>query len=205
MDFLLQNKEWVFSGIGVAIVTLAITLAPSIFQWLKQIRRGTSRFAGTYEAYICRIRNDGTFLRSAVQIASSLRGFRVIFNSYRYRYRGQIRLFGHNIFIEMRGPNHEGYMYCVFKEPLGDFDVLVGVFAAITSTRLPVAGRILMRRTSRAFEDVMPAFLNANDLSAGIACNVKAMVDNLIIVPDLPVFQYEELVKEVHNGNSTGD
>jgi hypothetical protein len=118
----------------------------------------------------------------------------VTFNSYRYRYRGKLRLLGHNVFITMRGLNHDGYMYCIFKEPLGHFDVLTGVFAAITTNRLPVAGRMLLRRVhGMDAANVVPAFLAATEVSA----TAKALLHNdsgdLVIVPDLPIWQYREL------------
>ncbi len=40
MNWLTENKEWIFSGIGVAIVTLAVRLLPPLFK--TRPRRGSA-------------------------------------------------------------------------------------------------------------------------------------------------------------------
>lgn len=194
-EFITNNKEWVFSGIGIAIASLLLSLAKIAFNFSKLLKSKSHRFEGVYESFNCRIKNDGTFLKSGLRIHKTIFGeLKAEFNSYRYRYVGEVRHRGHNVYIDLSGINHDGYMHCVFKEPLGSFDILIGVFSAITSNRLPVCGRLLLKKTSASsLLEITPSFIEESNIDPRIASVLNTNVKNLDIVEDFSVYLIEEI------------
>lgn len=195
IDFILNNKEWIFSGIGIFLISVAVTFVKIFINRRKLSRTGADMFVGIYEVYQFRIRNNGTFLKSKIKISKSFSGNLVVeLESVRYRYKGIAKIRGHNIYLYLSGLNHDGYLHCIFKEPLSSFDILFGVYSGITSSRLPVCGKLLMRRHGlNDYLQVTPAFLRASEVPRKIKQLLESTTENLIIVDDLPVYLFEEL------------
>jgi hypothetical protein len=118
----------------------------------------------------------------------------------RYQYKGVAKLRGHNIFLCMNGINHDGYLYCIFKQPLSNFDILQGVYAGITSRRLPVCGKIAIHKIgASSIHAVIANFIKSNEVDPRIARLLEGSYNNLIEVEDLPINILAELPEIDHS------
>lgn len=193
-----ENRQWLFSGIGVLALSTLAVITKAILNYANLWKRNSRLYEGVYETYMCRIRNDGSFIKSGMQIRRSLLGnLKASLIMVRYEYTGEAELRGHNVFFRMKGLNRAGYLYCIFKQPLGDFDILQGVYAGITSRRLPVCGKIVMRKTgTSSLQSVRPVFLRSDEMDSRITRLLEGKFQNLIQVEDLLVNVLSELTEK---------
>jgi len=187
MSLLSKNGEWIFSGIGVYLLTLLLGIGAFIVRYALSRRARLNRFAGIYEALQFRIRNGGGFIRSSIAIQRRMTSLHVEVIMPRYRYAGECFVKGQILYIVLKGFEHDSDFFLIFRDPLGSFNVLVGVYAAITAERHPLAGKIVLRRTG--FSDhkaIIPAYLAANEAPNEITELLSNKTGNLVIV-DHPI------------------
>lgn len=186
MNSLARNIPWIFSGIGVYALSLLIGLAVLLLRRYSNASPQLRRLVGNYEALQFRIRNIEGLLRSPIFIQRrGIGGLRAELHTDRYHYVGNCIRKGQNLFFILKGKEHDAYFYLIFKEPLGSFNLLVGVYASITRDRQPLAGRIVLRRSELTDKNLLrPGVLSLDEVPRTITDLLLNTTGNRIIVED---------------------
>lgn len=87
---------------------------------------------------------DPTVIRSYAHITFGAADEPVRFESFRYKYKGTFTLDDNSIYLFLDGDGHTEHVLFILNDPLSpEFEVLTGVFAAVTEERVPAVGKIL--------------------------------------------------------------
>lgn len=105
---------------------------------------------GIYEAMHLSTAQNGKVISSVVEITSDNTDRLVVaVESFKYRYTGDVIADGRSVTLRLSGDGHEEQMTMIFGQPLsGEFDVLLGVYGAVTETFVPVCGKILAHKVA---------------------------------------------------------
>lgn len=147
-SLLYENKEWLFSGAGCTILTALYLLVRSVRNRRIDWRRPP--LEGYYETYHLNTADPqiSYVIHSILEIKRDLFGrYSVDMKSRGYSYQGILDADGKNIYLTMDGKKQDERMMIIFCEPLSpDFDILPGVFSAVTEKWEPACGRILAKK-----------------------------------------------------------
>ncbi len=120
----------------------------NVHQPIKGAADGYAKYEGHYECYHKSTSEEPTVIRSHVHITFGTADKPVRFESFGYKYKGALALDDNNVYLFLDGDGHTEHMLLIFNEPLTpEFDVLTGIFAAVTEKRVPVVGKILWRKS----------------------------------------------------------
>jgi hypothetical protein len=193
MTLFATNKEWVFSGIGVFVLSVTLSSVVWLFARLRAYRLGLGRFTGLYEVYQCGVKDRSAFIRGVLRVGSVWTGSRAEYRSHRNIYRGRLRTSGQTVFVELTGIDIAARKYCIFADPMADFEALVGVSASITAFRhLPMAGRVLLKRC-HDHAVILPLRLPEDQVPEPIRRLVRASTETQIIVNEPPFEHFADL------------
>lgn len=105
---------------------------------------------GMYEAFHLSTAQNGKVISSVVEITSDNTDRLVVaVESFKYRYTGDVIADGKCVTLRLAGDGHEEQMTMIFGEPLSrEFDVLLGVYGAVTETFVPACGKILAHKVA---------------------------------------------------------
>lgn len=174
LDFLSQNKNWIFEGVGVwvlgGVVTVLAWAARQIYFRVSGISAAIPRYEGCYEVYRFKVRDNGQVTRVAAEVKATWMGrLRVTLRSDKYRMHGTLAVKFHNIYISLRSEARDVRALWIFHEPLNQFDFLIGVSADITLAGLPTASKILLLKVPATSVDrVVTGELHASEVDPRI-------------------------------------
>ena len=139
-----------------------------------------SKYVGHYESFHKSTSEGPVVIRSALHICV---GGQVEVESFGYRYKGNFTIQDSNLYMFLAGDGHDEYMLFVFNEPLTlEFEVLTGVFVAVTEGRVPAAGRMYFQKC------VHPTKCERISLET-VRSPIRSFLDcpgNPLVVPKLP-------------------
>lgn len=190
-NWIITNREWIFSGCGVAVISGL--LVGSRFLWKRRTRRVAQVHAlcGYYEVFHLSSALPGKVIRSALTITQDEWGALSLgMHSFKYRYKGTVIADLKNVTLLLDGDPHTERLIIIFSEPLTlEFDILEGVYAAPTENGVPCCGKMLARKVA------LPT--TCDKLEPG-ACDAKLMrflnsTPNPIIVPKTEPPNWEHL------------
>ncbi|WP_462163330.1 hypothetical protein [Pseudoalteromonas xiamenensis] len=195
VSFLSENKEWLFSGLGIFLITVGFSIVRIGLNHRELRKSGMVSLLGIYSVYQYRIRDDGTFIKSKLEIKKNILGVAVLeLDSVRYHYKGRAYEKGHNFFLNFDGLSHEGDMNFVFKVPISSFDVLIGVYSGITSSRLPVSGKVILKREAiDNFRALNSSFEDSENVPEKIRGLLASDSPRLMLANDLAVNVFDEI------------
>ena len=176
------------------ILDLLTSLLALIAQMNPSARRKQAalrKYCGNYQGYHLSTARNGVVVADCLMINARRFGrldIRMV--SFGYKYTGELEVADTNVYLSLIGDGHKEQILAIFNEPLTPtFDLLLGVFSAVTETRLPACGKMLFRRiaTTPNCERIQPA-----------QCDTKILTflrspDNPIVVPKMDRPVYEEL------------
>lgn len=76
IDSVFENKEWVFSGVGVAIISFLVIIARKIY-FLVKLSKQTSPLVGHYETFYFAPAEDGSITKGSAEIKMTITGLNV--------------------------------------------------------------------------------------------------------------------------------
>ena len=107
-----------------------------------------TKYCGHYECFHLSTSRNRVVVRSCVTISLDQRTHAQVFlHSFGYKYKGTAEVEEGNLYVRLRGDGHEEFMQFIFNEPLTtEFNVLVGVYCAVTEERIPAIGKMLWHK-----------------------------------------------------------
>jgi len=148
LDWICDNREWIFSGAGVAVISAIIYF---VRRGLSHRRRRIAQvhaLCGYYEVFHLSTALPGIVIRSALEISQDGWGsLSLSFHSFNYKYKGTVIADLKNVTLLLDGDPHIEKLIIIFSEPLTtEFEILEGVFAAPTENGVPACGKMLARK-----------------------------------------------------------
>ena len=188
MEWIKDNLSWLFSGLGLTIFTVIGVMVRKMIATFGRNSFAMSKYNGYYEAFHLSTSVSGIVVRSCVTISSNRWGqAQVHVDSFSYKYEGKAEVVENNLYIFLKGENHNEYIQIIFNEPLTrEFDVLVGVYSAVTENRIPVIGKMLLHKIGQPTNCERIRFDKADPRIT----TFLNRPENPIVVPkiDLPLF-----------------
>lgn len=149
---------------------------------------------GMYEAFHLSTAQNGKVISSVIEISSdNTERLVASVESFRYRYAGEIIADGRNVTLKLAGDGHDEQMTMIFGEPMSrEFDVLLGVYGAVTETFAPACGKIIAHKVSSR-----PTCrrIERKDCDQRVLTFLMTL-DNPIVVPKVEPPLLEELPKK---------
>lgn len=144
----LDDLKWVFSGVGVVgLVWLARRLGDYV-RSRRKIAPDLKRFTGYYKAFL--YVQDRKVARFKLQIFLRKDGsLGVTVKARLWHLLGSLKVSHSTMFFHLSNPKQDVDTLWIFREPLGDFNRLPGVYCAQTIEAAPIAGYIAIERTDQ--------------------------------------------------------
>jgi hypothetical protein len=174
--------EWVFSGVGVAFIGFAYVQLKKL-AYLRNHAK-LDNYSGAYEVYFYRVEELQQIILTRLLIEKRALGRnKITFNIFGEIYLGYLYFRGHNIFLVLKGDKHEADAFLVLNEPLGKFDVLVGIYVATSKSSCPVSGKIILKMTSRQkYEAMATSSVAKNNMPEDLLKLLEGRSKNQIVV-----------------------
>ncbi len=183
-NWVAENKEWIFSGIGIPLITAVFTVfALTVNRWRLRDKHNDLRLrlVGQYYTYHIRTTGDDTIVRGVMKICKSLS---VKLTSGDCEYNGYVEYRAQNLFfrlVEAGGREVKTYsMYAPFKN---DFEVISGVFCCLTNQAKPVAGKkVLIKMPKR--EKLKSSIVELSEENHGLVSYLKNQENTAYVVAE---------------------
>jgi hypothetical protein len=154
MNYIIENKEWIFSGLGVFIISATGTglylLGQLFWRRFYVFPKIINKYKGVYDAFYFMPYDSKTIKKAGLEIYWSWfkRRVRVKLKSDNYVFVGKLSKKEHNIIIDLWGDNYRKMpMSIIFIEPLiEDFEIMLGTFNTVTLNSTPFAGKFLLKK-----------------------------------------------------------
>lgn len=177
MEIISLNKEWIFSGVGVFVLSSILgglgVIARLIYLRFVRYREVINKYVGCYEVYKFKVRDDGTVAKSAAQVKWSWIGkLRVQVHSHKYWLQGTVEIFYQNVYFILQGARDvRGLWIC--HEPLNQFDYLLGVNCDISFAGIPTASKVLLVKVANTnLKSISTGDISANEVETWIIENL---------------------------------
>jgi hypothetical protein len=108
------------------------------------------KYLGNYTSYHLSTADKPLVVSGRAEISKTKNGEIVItLDVPKYSYSGTLSIMEGNMYFTFDGINHQERIQIILNEALTPkFDILVGVFSAVTGKRVPAVGKILWRKVS---------------------------------------------------------
>lgn len=105
---------------------------------------------GVYEAFHLSTAQNGKVVTSVVEIAVDNTDRLVVsVESFQYKYVGEVIADGRIVTLRLEGDGHSEQMTMIFSEPVSPgFNILLGIYGAMTEAFLPACGKILAHKVA---------------------------------------------------------
>lgn len=205
IEWLIENRQWFFSGAGVAIFsscTWAILFLYRTYNHGFRSYNDLNKYVGDFDAYYFSSLNEAKIALMHFKIRKMWFGSLAIFNTDKqYTYRGELIKRGAQLYLHLSEKSEEEFLNYVLHAPLiGNPDILIGVFSAVSNNRDPIAGKVLfLRRALKTTNNENDTTLELSDVDEKIVnfLRLKRGTDktpnNIIVVNSLKFYSKDHL------------
>lgn len=171
LDWVIDNKEWVLSGVGVAVlgfITKSVTVLRKLLKGDNVLTRG---LAGNYLVYFPRPHCAGSFLKCPAKIVQRID--KKLIGKLKVRefiYSGAIETQDGTIFVDFESSGSKTHFVAYLHRNIGANSYLEGVHLSRSRRRMPLATRMFAEKAALEFEETNSEFVNADALPERVAC-----------------------------------
>jgi len=159
------------------------------------------KLIGNYYSYLRASSEEGVILKSPVRIFEHDRGLKIQLIGKSYQYNGPVELKGECIFFTINTDVGKSFRHVYKVGKTLAPKILYGVFAGVSSTLDPIAGRVILRRSDgEVFEKMkidkleIPKILKSGStFERKLAQYFKSRVENNLAVSSQPIFNELDL------------
>jgi len=160
------------------------------------------KYVGEFDAFYYSSVNEPKIAVMHFKIKKRCFGGLVISNSDRqYTYIGEIVKKGSQLFMNLSEKSNEEFLHYILHAPLiGNPEIIIGVFSALSNNRDPVAGKVIfLRRDSKTSRNEDDEILDQSNVDEKIVnfLRLKRGTDktpnNIIVVKEMKFYSTEYL------------
>jgi hypothetical protein len=169
ISWLFANKEWFFSGLGLALLTLIPKIIGIVKEWSESTKIITNGLPGNYYFYIPRPHSPGRYLRCPLKISRGIRGhFYCKLKIREFLYFGSLKNIDGTLFTNFVSNGSRTYICGYFQREVGLNSALIGVQLARSRLRVPLVSKVYLEKAIFDFEQASEETLESETLPANV-------------------------------------
>lgn len=174
IDYFILNFDAIAAGVISGLLIIPIIKTPKYFLHIYKFRNDLNFYIGDYYLYSFSTSGSGNVIKNTFSIRSKFGQLVCYENNNPFEFTGKLEITDSNIFVLMKGKNHDEYCEYVFHNTYHKkIRNLWGVGVGASVIKDPIAFRVFLTADNFTDDEIKEKFLS---ISKGKKCDKNAIL-----------------------------